>query len=303
MKGLELARRFWEEQLRPAIETQAPELLPRLAAGLCGAGSDCLGFDDEVSRDHAFAAGCMVFLTAVDERDFGFRLSAIYDRLPREFLGFPTEHRSRQGDGRYGVKTIEGFFTPLTGSGGAPRGWQEWLTTPSWYLAQAAAGEVFYDGPGIFSVLRQEILTGMPEDVRLKKLAARAALMAQSGQYNFERCLRHGEPAAARLAADEFVRQTLEMIFLLNRRHMPYYKWSFRALRALPVLPELAEPLEALLEKPDAAAIEGICAAVIGQLRAQGLTDGSWDYLEPHAYEIMRRIRDPQIAALHVMEG
>ena len=93
------------------------------------------------------------------------------------------------------------------------------------------------------------------------------------------------------------------MIFLLNRRHMPYYKWSFRALRALPVLPELAEPLEALLGKPDAAAIEDICAAVIGQLRAQGLTDGGWDYLEPHAYEIMRRIRDPQIAALHVMEG
>ena len=120
MQGLELSRRFWTELLRPALEEQCPELMGLIAAGLCGGGSDCLGYDDEISRDHAFAAGCMVFIPESEERRIGFRLSAVYDRLPREFLGFPTEHRSRQGDGRYGVKTIEGFFTPLTGRPGAP---------------------------------------------------------------------------------------------------------------------------------------------------------------------------------------
>ncbi len=303
MKGLELSRRFWEELLRPAIEAQAGELLPRLAAGLCGAGSDCLGYDDDFSRDHGFFAGCMVWLPASEGRETAFRLSAIYDRLPREFLGFPSEHRSRQGDGRYGVKTVEGFFRPLTGSEDAPRHWREWLSIPPGYLAEATAGEVFYDGPGVFTRIRQEILTGMPEDVRRKKLAARAALMAQSGQYNYARCLRHGEPGAARLAVDEFVRQTMETVFLLNRRHMPFYKWSFRAMRELPRLSQLAAPLETLLASPDEALIENICAAVIGELRAQGLTAGDWDFLEPHAYEIMKRITDPEIAALHVMEG
>ena len=42
---------------------------------------------------------------------------------------------------------------------------------------------------------------------------------------------------------------------------------------------------------------------MIAELRTEGLTGGTWDYLEGHAYEIMRRIRDPEIAALHVMEG
>ena len=37
--------------------------------------------------------------------------------------------------------------------------------------------------------------------------------------------------------------------------------------------------------------------------RALGLTDGGWDFLEPHAYEVMERIEDPEIQALHVMEG
>ena len=34
-----------------------------------------------------------------------------------------------------------------------------------------------------------------------------------------------------------------------------------------------------------------------------GLTDGSWDYLEPHAFEIMERIRDGELRNLHVMAG
>ena len=38
-------------------------------------------------------------------------------------------------------------------------------------------------------------------------------------------------------------------------------------------------------------------------MKKQGLTDGSWDYLEPHAFEIMERIRDGELRNLHVMAG
>ena len=303
MKGLELSRRFWEDQFRPALEREAPELIDLLAAGLCGAGSDCLGFDDAISRDHGFAAGCMVFVSKDESRETAYRLSSIYDRLPREFLGFHTEHRSRQGDGRYGVRSMESYFRQYTGSNGAPEHWTQWLSIPSYCLAEAVSGEVFFDGTGEFTRLRETIRTGMPEDVRLKKIAAKAALMAQSGQYNYERCLRRGETAAARLAADEFVRCALEMIFLLNRRHMPYYKWVFRSMEQLEILSRLKDDLETILHDPSANRIEQVAAAVIAELRREGLTSGSWDFLEPHAYEIMRRIRDPEIAALHVMEG
>ena len=303
MKGLELSRRFWEELLRPALERSCPELLPRIAAGLCGAGSDCLGYDDEISHDHAYAAGCMVFVPESMPRDAVFALSTVYDRLPRAFLGVPAEHRSRQGDGRYGVMTLESFFLPRTGGPGAPENWRQWLSIPAPYLAEAVSGEVFYDGSGEFSRIREEIRTGMPRDVWLKKLAARSALMAQSGQYNFPRCRRRGEEGAARLACAEFVRESLGLIFLLNHRHMPFYKWAFRAARELEILSDQVDRLEKLLIDPEEEAAESVCAAVIGRLRELELTDGGWDFLEPHAYEIMARIRDPEIAALHVMEG
>lgn len=52
MQGLALSHRFWEEVARPKIETDLPDVLPHLAAGLCGEGSECFSFDDAISRDH-----------------------------------------------------------------------------------------------------------------------------------------------------------------------------------------------------------------------------------------------------------
>lgn len=57
--------------------------------------------------------------------------------------------------------------------------------------------------------------------------------MVQAGQYNFLRCLKHGETEAAQLACVEFVKSAIKTFFLLNNRYAPYYKWSFRALRSL----------------------------------------------------------------------
>ena len=301
MKGLELARGLWDEYGRPAME-HLPGM-EQAAVGLCGAGSDCLGYDDDTSHDHDWGPGFMVYLPEAAERQYGFALSKAYDSLPAEYKGYNVVRRSRMGDTRWGVKTVEGYFRPFTGTDGAPETWQQWLYTPSWALAQAVSGEVFYDPSGAFTSTRQEIAQGMPEDVRLKKIAARAALMAQSGQYNLSRCRKHGEEAAARLAAAEFVRESMEMIFLLNRVHMPYYKWAMRALRELPRLSELAPQLEDMLVHAEADTAETVAAAVVRELQRQELTNGNWDYLEPHAQAITRRIQNPDIAALHWMEG
>ena len=62
MNGLELSRAFFEECGRPMLEAQFPDLMPYLAAGLFGSGSECFGYDDDVSRDHDFEPGFCLFL-------------------------------------------------------------------------------------------------------------------------------------------------------------------------------------------------------------------------------------------------
>ena len=99
------------------------------------------------------------------------------------------------------------------------------------------------------------------------------------------------------------------MIFLLNRRYQPYYKWSFRALRNLPLLSELAPQLETVLttgnsreERTDKnTLIESISHKIVCQLTEQDLTRISGEDLERHAYSVNDRIRNPSLRNLHIL--
>lgn len=312
MRGIDAARRWYEAAVAPMLEREFGGVASRIAAGRAGHGSECFGYDDEVSRDHDYFTGVLLWITEEDEREFGFRLERAYSRLRKEFppdggAGSGTGS-SQLGDAEDGVVTVGDFYRRHLGFPGVPENWRQWLHTPDHAFAEAVNGAVFRDDLGVFSGIRETILAGMPEDVRRKKIAARAVFMAQSGQYNYLRCLRHGEPGAAALALDEFVRNAAQMVFLLNRRFAPYYKWVFRAMRELPKLGGLSGELTDLLtgqgdDETKADRIEAVCAAVASELRTQGLSDREEVYLEPHAFAVQSGIRDREIRALHIMEG
>ncbi len=307
MQGIDISRSFYEEYGKPMIENEFSEYAHRIAVGLVGHGSECFGFDDEVSRDHDFEPGFCIWLTDEDERIFGFRLFRAYSKLPTEYMGISVRQKSMLGSESKGVMTVSDFYKRYTGRGGAPERDMDWLYIPSHYLAEATNGEVFCDPLGEFSRIREKIKNGMPEDVRLKKIASCALYMAQTGQYNYRRCLLHGESGAARLALADFARNAVEMIFLLNRAHMPYYKWSFRAMSGLDILGDKANNLNHLVNiSPDRASdieneIESISASVIEELKRQSLSTVNSDYLEGHAFAINSLIRNSEIRNMHIM--
>lgn len=307
MNGLTEAKKLYTERGARMLHERFPEYEGRIAVGLVGRGSQCFGYDDIISRDHDFSNGFCLFLTDEDDAKIGVALSRAY----RELVGADETERSALGSSGTGVMRISDFYRQTIGLACAPSAWQDWLYTPSTAFAEAVNGEVFRDDLGQFSRIRNEIANGMPEDVQRKKLAARLIFMAQSGQYNYSRCLGHNELGAAILALSEFVKNAAECVFLLNRRHAPYYKWLLRAMRELPRLGSLADALEFLLTaenndegaKLKAEVIEDICAQIVAELRAQRLTCGSWDYLEPHAFDVQSHIENREIRSLHIMEG
>jgi len=312
MNGLELSRAFYEEYGAPMLREQFSEQLPLLAVGLLGSGSECFGYDDEVSQDHDFEPGFCIFLPGEDalDRRTAFQLERAYAKLPREFGGFRRPMMLPVGGARRGVLRTGEFFTEKTGSPDGVLTLGQWLTVPEQALAEATNGELYFDGPGEVTAIRAR-LAYFPEDVRCKRLAGQLLLMAQAGQYNYARILRHGEPAAAQLAVCAFVESAMAAIFLLNRRYRPYYKWSFRALRALPKLSEQAETLAWLLttdNTPETAqakldAIEGVAAAVIDELIAQELTRANCGDLEKHAYSVNDRVSDAQLRNDHILSA
>ena len=304
MKGLDMAKAYYERFGRPMLERDFGGEQNRIAVGLCGHGSECFGFDDEVSRDHDFEPGFCLWLTEEDERAFGFRLFRAYSKLPKEFDGVSMRQKSLFGSDFKGVHTIGQFYAFYIGDR-LPQTPGEWLAIPDFYLAEATNGEVFSDPLGEFSRIRQALLD-RPEDVRLKKLGSCVFSMAQLGQYNYARCLRHGEKAAAAAVLADFCRQAAQAVFLLNGAYAPYYKWLFRGMGTLPLLGDRARLIAALLEAPgdekrNTPLVEQLCADVAALLREQGLADCSGDYLEPYAYAIGEHIRDNELRNSPVM--
>ena len=310
MTGLELARAYWETYGVPMIHDQFPEYEEIIAAALTGSGSECYGFDDEVSRDHDFEPGFCLFIPGEEivDRRTAFQMERAYAKLPAEFEDFRRQKLQPVGGQRHGLFRIDEYFTDKIGCPPEQMTTEQWLRIPEYALAEAVNGEVFRDPAGLLTDCRK-ILEDMPEDIRRKRLAGRLLLMAQSGQYNYQRCLKHGETGAAQLAVGEFVRSTLSAIFLLNRKYMPYYKWSFRALKALPGGEDMGRSLEWLLTTENGKELaedkyfcmEGIASQVIDLLQEQGLTEATCGDLEKHAYSVNDGIRDSSVRNLHVL--
>lgn len=313
MTGLEISKKYYEEFGEPMLREKFPEILPHIAVGVFGSGSECFGFDDEVSRDHDFDPGFMILIPGEDvvDRKAEFALERAYAALPKEFMGVTRPSLSPVGGNRRGVIRYEDFFREKIGAlYEIARDAATWLMTPSFALSEATNGEIFFDGAGEVTRVR-DVLAFYPDDVMKKKLAGHLLLMAQSGQYNYTRCITHGENAAAQLAAIEFAKNTISAIFLLNRAYEPFYKWSFRALRNLPKLSLTAELLEYLIttdnegdlaqDKYDV--IEGIAADVIDELMDQGLTKANCGDLEKHAYSVNDGIAESELRNLHVLSG
>lgn len=311
MNGLELSHGYYETYGKAMLENDFADVLPYLAVGFVGSGSEHYGFDDEVSRDHDYEPGFCIFLPGEDvvDRARAFQLERAYAKLPKEYCGVKRLPISPVGGNRNGVIRTADFYAAAVGSPDGCLSVQDWIHIPDYALAEAVNGEVFFDHYGEFSKIREGLME-MPNDIKLKRIAGNLLIMAQSGQYNFARCLQHGETEAAQLACVEFVNSAMKAFYLLNDRYMPYYKWSFRALRQIDGASEFARKLsfllfadhrDTVLAEQKYSTIEEIASRIIAELQAKGLTNAICGDLEKHAYSVNDKIRDSTVRNLHIL--
>lgn len=299
MRGLEISRAHWERVVAPAVAARFPSLLPRVAAGLVGEGSECFGFDDDLSRDHDFDPSPCLWLSGPDFREHGEALAALLASLPpppRSPLA------TEEGRGRRGVFETGAFYRRFLGLPRAPRTIEEWQAAPEAGLAAASNGALFAAPPGEFTSARDALLDFYPEELRRARLARRLHAAGQSGQYNLPRCVRRGERVAALLAVAGFVDAAIAIAFLLARRHRPFAKWAHRALGELPFpAPRLRALLDGVSVTPPAGQdepVEAAAALLAGELRAQGLSDAGGTFLVDHARSVALHVADPRLRRL-----
>ena len=306
MNGLELSREYFFNVAAPELRRGFPELYPRLAAGLAGNGSECFGYDDEISRDHDWGVDFYIW-TEEGDKDFIPSLidwkTELLGRCPPEFPRTCSEYGAR-----IGVMTRGEFYSGLIGAPEGPKTLNEWLRAPDENFAMAVNGAVFIDGAGKFTQIRDYLLEYFPEDIRRKRIAAKCMALAQTGQYNHGRTAKRRDWVTLRTVLSKFADAAISLAFLLNKTYRPYYKWAFRALKDLAapgdetarLLMKIAESggldNESFSERHNC--ISELCKVFARELRAQGLSDSDDWFMASHGEDVKRGINDEFLRSL-----
>ncbi len=109
MKGLVLAEKYCKETVAPAFKAKFPGLYDQMAFGLAGPGSECYGYDDEISRDHDWGPKVCIWIPEGLFQERGEELQGLYDSLPGECCGFNGINRWDTALRRDGVISIKRF--------------------------------------------------------------------------------------------------------------------------------------------------------------------------------------------------
>ncbi|HUB43043.1 MAG TPA: DUF4037 domain-containing protein [Streptosporangiaceae bacterium] len=257
--GLELARLYYTEVVRPLLDKECPGLAH--SAALIGPGSEVLGLDSPRSTDHNWGPRLQIFL-ADDATDQARRVSDLLAaRLPAEFRGYPTSFPASTDAGfwpRSHWVTVAGLRSWLTGALGfdplAEVSLLDWLSVPTQVLAEITGGTVFHDGlagnggspsaGGNGLSTARTALAWYPHDIWLYVLACQWQRVGQEEAFP-GRCAEAGDDLGSALVTARLARDLVRLVLLMQRRYPPYSKWLGSAFARTAAAAELTPLLTA----------------------------------------------------------
>lgn len=220
MRGVAVSRAFYDGIVAPLLDG-----IPH-AAGRLGHGSDVLGLDDDMSRDHDW--GCRLTVLVDDGVD---ELAAMLEReLPDTFEGLPVRFpTSWKPEGhQVDVATVDAFAGSRLGI--IPRDDPiDWLLLTGQSVLEIVAGPVFHDDTGELTSLRSR-LQWYPPDVEQYVVASQWRRIDQELPF-VGRTRDRGDELGSRVIANRLARDVMHLALLLARQWSPYPKWLGTAYR------------------------------------------------------------------------
>ena len=249
MEVLGKNRRFYDEHVAPMIRESFAKYEDRIAVGIAGEGSECFGYDDEISRDHDFGTGVCLWINDEDMEEFGDELKRAYDDLvAQKERSFYTERLKE----RRGVMTVHDFYSNILRTDcnikDCAMTEEQWIKLDHSCLATAVNGEVFCDQPGDFTAFRDLLKGYYPEKVWRIRIAEKMHEYSANIQINYQRCMARGDIVAAETCRIQGMTAAMELFFLLKRTYMPFYKWAYRALTDIDETGEFAARISELAD-------------------------------------------------------
>lgn len=262
--GIELSRRLYHECVHPILQQHFPRL--RHSAALWGYGSEVLGFDTPLSRDHDWGPRMQVFLAEEDSGMTQAVWNCLSKQLPHQFYGYSThfgppneedngtrhlaDKDSGPVDHRVEVTTLAAYlgdYLPVAVLGEMSAA--DWLVIPQQKLRSIAAPPVHADGLGTLLPL-QEKLRWYPDVVWHYMLASAWSRLGQE-EHLVGRAGHAGDELGASLLGASLTRTIMLLALWMEKRYAPYPKWFGSAFQRLQAAQTLSPSLEQVRLAPD----------------------------------------------------
>jgi hypothetical protein len=260
--GLQLSNLFYQKEIKPILDKEFSSL--RYSAAVIGWGSEVLGFDTPISRDHHWGPRVLLFLSEKDYPRLKDKISkALSHNLPYEFMGYSTNYGKPQPNGvrhpkkitrgpvnhMVNIYTVKSFFQArLRFDPSKQIAVTDWLTFPQQRLLELVSGQVYHDGLGELQKVRTK-LKYYPQDVWLYMLAAQWTKISQEEAF-VGRAGDAGNELGSQVVAARMVREIMRLSFLIEKQYAPYSKWLGTAFSKLKIAKQLSPVLrQALLAK------------------------------------------------------
>lgn len=321
--NIERCRAFYDEFASQMIHEKFPDHEKRIAVGLVGEGSDCMAFDDDISMDHDYGIGLCMWLTELDYDDIGSELQVEYKKLLSMYgsMFFDNSNAAQVFDERRGVFSIGNFFDDLleykgfydklcelSGYGRYSLSEQMWMRLSEEKLSIVTSGIIFRDDLGDFSRIREAFAEFYPRKVVLLKLAQHIHTFSQTGQYNYSRMMARKDYTTALICKAHAIKSALHIVYLLNKRFAPYYKWLRKGAEGVECLGGVLETIDEIAGLPVQSdawvfntynpyllntqdkvinGFENIASAILRELNDRKIINGKETFLDVYVNEII----------------
>ena len=280
-----------------------------------GSGSDVLGFDDAMSRDHDWGCRLTLLVDGADRAAIPEVSQLLERELPKFYRGFPVRFPVTWDSSfthKVEIATVADFAASRLGIDPTIElSVADWLILTGQSVLEVTAGPVFVDRTAELAQARAR-LNWYPPDIERYVLAAGWQRLSQEMPM-VGRTAEHGDEIGSRMLSTRLADDLISLAFTLSRQWPPYPKWRGTAFRALPVAADLAGLLIAAETAPHwrdrETALADACEMLLDAQRARGLPAPAsavipfWDRpyrtVDQAVFEsLLSAITDPEVARL-----
>lgn len=243
---IDISHQFFNELVKPILETHFPQETAQTAFGVFGYGSEALGLDDEYSRDHHWGLRIDALMPeAVYRRSHQAMIETVRRYLPDSYQGHSLREGHLAGAG-LAPDSLEAFLRRTIGRESPPETYADWLAIPEEDIIHIINGAVWHDPLGTFTAVRQTFNRYYPEPVRLRRIAHWSRYYSGMGTYALMRALLRRNEYYATVTFSKAVRWGVQLAFLLEKQYCPYDKWTMAYLERLP---RLGKPVQEIVNQ------------------------------------------------------